>query len=183
MPRDTADRDWPPVRYRAYLHLLSRGGLNERLRVLADPSEVVRQPLRQAPERIGQFRGAGAAELPAWLRAILAWSPDGAHLTTVVRDQTGRVWDVRSGQSVATLEGHTGAVNVVPGAPTASAWPPPTTRIRPESRCVCLVRNGSAGGPPRDMPGFAALPLGVPSSPAISETIAKHSGDLHDAFS
>jgi RNA polymerase sigma-70 factor (ECF subfamily) len=72
MPRDAPARDWPLERYRDYLHLLSRVGLDVRLRALADSSDVVQQTLLRAHERIGQFRGTSEAELLAWLRAILA---------------------------------------------------------------------------------------------------------------
>jgi RNA polymerase sigma-70 factor (ECF subfamily) len=72
MPRDASDRDWPLELYRDYLHLLARFGLGPRLRALADPSDVVQQTLLRAHERIDQFRGAGEAELLAWLRVILA---------------------------------------------------------------------------------------------------------------
>jgi RNA polymerase sigma-70 factor (ECF subfamily) len=72
MPRNPTDRDWPLEHYRDYLHLLSRVGLDARLRALADSSDVVQQTLLRAHERIGQFRGTSEAELLAWLRAILA---------------------------------------------------------------------------------------------------------------
>jgi RNA polymerase sigma-70 factor (ECF subfamily) len=58
--------------YRDYLRLLSRVGLDGRLRTLADSSDVVQQTLLKAHERIGQFRGTCESELLAWLRAILA---------------------------------------------------------------------------------------------------------------
>jgi RNA polymerase sigma-70 factor (ECF subfamily) len=72
MPRDDPARDWHPERYGDYLHLLSRVGLDARLRALADSSDIVQQTLLRAHERIGQFRGTSEAELLAWLRAILA---------------------------------------------------------------------------------------------------------------
>jgi RNA polymerase sigma-70 factor (ECF subfamily) len=72
MPGDATDWDWYPERYRDYLHLLSRVGLDARLRALADSSDVVQQTLLRAHERIGQFQGTSEAELLAWLRAILA---------------------------------------------------------------------------------------------------------------
>jgi hypothetical protein len=43
MPRDASDRDWPLEHYRDYLHLLSRVGLDARLRALADSSGRVVQ--------------------------------------------------------------------------------------------------------------------------------------------
>ena len=72
MSTDTPDRDWRLERYYDYLHLLSRVGLDARLRALADSSDVAQQALLRAHERIGQFRGTGEAEFLAWLRAILA---------------------------------------------------------------------------------------------------------------
>ena len=72
MTRDAPARDWPLEHYRDYLRLLSRVGLNGRLRALADSSDVVQQTLLRAHERIGQFRGDSEAKLLAWLRAILA---------------------------------------------------------------------------------------------------------------
>jgi RNA polymerase sigma-70 factor (ECF subfamily) len=72
MPHDAPARDWHPERYRDYLHLLSRVGLDARLRALADSSDIVQQTLLRAHQRIDQFRGTGEAEFLAWLRAILA---------------------------------------------------------------------------------------------------------------
>jgi DNA-directed RNA polymerase specialized sigma24 family protein len=72
MPRDAFDRDWPLERYRDYLRLLVRVGLDGRLRALTESSDVVQQTLMRAHERNGQFRGSGEVELLAWLRAILA---------------------------------------------------------------------------------------------------------------
>jgi RNA polymerase sigma-70 factor (ECF subfamily) len=71
MFRDASGREWPLERYHDYLHLLSRVGLNPRLRTLADSTDVVQQTLLRAHERIAQFRGSEEAELLAWLRAIL----------------------------------------------------------------------------------------------------------------
>ena len=72
MPHDASARDWHPERYRDYLHLLSRVGLDARLRALADSSDVVQQSLLRAHQRIDQFctravRGAGC---PAPLRVL-----------------------------------------------------------------------------------------------------------------
>src|SRR5262249_3214499 len=72
MPRDASDPDWPLEHYRDSLHLLSRLGLDARLRALADSSDIVQQTLLRAHERIGRFRGTSEAELLAWLRSILA---------------------------------------------------------------------------------------------------------------
>jgi RNA polymerase sigma-70 factor (ECF subfamily) len=72
MARDFSEREWHLDHYRDYLRMLSRVGLDGRLRALADASDVVQQTLLRAHERIGQFRGTGEAEFLAWLRAILA---------------------------------------------------------------------------------------------------------------
>jgi hypothetical protein len=40
MSRDTSDPHWPLEHCRDYLHLLSRVGLETRLRALADPSDI-----------------------------------------------------------------------------------------------------------------------------------------------
>ena len=61
-----------PERYRDYLRLLSRVGLDPRLRAPADSSDVVQQTLLRAHERIGQFQGTSEGQFLAWLRAILA---------------------------------------------------------------------------------------------------------------
>jgi RNA polymerase sigma-70 factor (ECF subfamily) len=98
MPCDASNRDWPLERYYDYLHLLSRVGLDARLRALADSSDVVQQTLLRAHERIGQFRGAGEAELVAWLRAILA-----RQLTDLARRAGQPNWENRQSLEM-TLE-------------------------------------------------------------------------------
>ncbi len=46
-----------------------------------------------------------------------AWSPQGKHLATGGEDMVVRVWDVATGQPVATLPGHTAIVNSVAFSP------------------------------------------------------------------
>jgi RNA polymerase sigma-70 factor (ECF subfamily) len=58
-------------RYRAYLGLLAREQMNDRLQTKLDPSDVVQQTLAEAIEHEGQFRGKSDAEKAGWLRQIL----------------------------------------------------------------------------------------------------------------
>ena len=50
----------------------------------------------------------------------VAWSPDGTRLATGSDDETVRIWDPATGQTTATLTGHTDWV-------TAVAWSPDGT--------------------------------------------------------
>jgi len=56
-----------------------------------------------------------------WIGRI-AWSPDGSYLASPSKDKTIRIWDVRSGACVRTLQEHTGEVNSV-------AWLPDGQRL------------------------------------------------------
>jgi RNA polymerase sigma-70 factor (ECF subfamily) len=58
--------------FQAYLLLLARRRLDPRLQRKLDPSDIVQATLLKAQEKLGQFRGDTAAEMAAWLRAILA---------------------------------------------------------------------------------------------------------------
>src|SRR6476469_9712707 len=59
------------ARFRPYLRVLARAGLDPRLRGKLDPSDVVQEALVRALRAIDQFRGTTDAELAAWLRQIL----------------------------------------------------------------------------------------------------------------
>src|SRR5215470_8501203 len=96
MSRDAPARDWHPAHYRDYLHLLSRVGLDSRLRALADSTDVAQQTLLRAHERIGQFRGTGEAEFLAWLRAILA-----RQLADLARQAGQRHWEKKQSLEAA----------------------------------------------------------------------------------
>jgi RNA polymerase sigma-70 factor, ECF subfamily len=65
------DGDWIG-RYRDYLRLLARIGLDPRLRAKMDPSDIVQDTLLRAYERREQFRGQTEGERVVWLRQILA---------------------------------------------------------------------------------------------------------------
>src|SRR5262249_40065720 len=58
--------------YRDYLRLLARLDIDRRLRGKLDASDVVQETFLQAHRCFGQFQGATAAELAAWLRRVLA---------------------------------------------------------------------------------------------------------------
>ncbi len=51
-----------------------------------------------------------------------AFSPDGTRIVTVSRDQTAKVWEVRTGKYLLTLQGHGGSV-------TSAAFSPDGTQI------------------------------------------------------
>ena len=59
--------------FRNYLMLIARGHVtNPGVRDRLDLSGIVQQTFLEAHQKAGQFRGAGDAELAAWLRRILA---------------------------------------------------------------------------------------------------------------
>ncbi|KAJ6016476.1 hypothetical protein N7540_011067 [Penicillium herquei] len=52
----------------------------------------------------------------------IAWSPDGSRLASASRDNTARIWNPATGQSISTLEGHSDAVMSI-------AWSPDQSRL------------------------------------------------------
>ena len=66
------DQDPAVESFRAYLLLLARMQLGDRLRGKLDASDVVQQTLLDAHRQRQQFRGHSAAEMAAWLRRMLA---------------------------------------------------------------------------------------------------------------
>ncbi|MFO0847155.1 MAG: sigma-70 family RNA polymerase sigma factor [Gemmataceae bacterium] len=58
--------------YRPYLSLLAEGQVGRRLRVKADPADLVQEAFLQAHRCFADFRGTSAAEFLDWLQAILA---------------------------------------------------------------------------------------------------------------
>ena len=83
---DPSDLD----RYRSYLLVLARAGLDPRLRPKVDASDVVQQTLLEAHAAAERFRGETTAEVAAWLRQILA-----RNLANLGRDYTRARRDVR----------------------------------------------------------------------------------------
>src|SRR5947208_16326893 len=82
-------------RYRDYLRLLARVGLDAPLRGKLDPSDIVQETLLRAHERRDQFRGNTEAERVAWLRQILAMQ-----LIDAVRRFTAGARDVGPARSL-----------------------------------------------------------------------------------
>ena len=72
MEQEPADRDLAVESFRAYLLLLARLQLGDRLKGKLDASDLVQQTLLDAHRQRHQFRGHSAAEMAAWLRRMLA---------------------------------------------------------------------------------------------------------------
>src|SRR5215813_4226930 len=71
MNQGAAHPDQGLERFRAYLHLLVRHRLDDRLQGKLDASGVVQQTLWEAHQGWKDFRGSSEAEVAAWLRQIL----------------------------------------------------------------------------------------------------------------
>jgi RNA polymerase sigma-70 factor (ECF subfamily) len=68
-------------RFRPYLLLLARAGLDRRFQSKVDASDVVQQTLLEAHQALANFRGENVGAQAAWLRQILA-----RNLSNAVRD-------------------------------------------------------------------------------------------------
>jgi RNA polymerase sigma-70 factor (ECF subfamily) len=77
-------------RFRSYLLVLARAGMDPRLRPKVDPSDVVQQTMVEAHAALARFAGTTSAELAGWLRQILA-----RNLANLARDYTRAKRDVR----------------------------------------------------------------------------------------
>ncbi len=86
----------------------------------------LKQPQPASPPKT--FSEIGGSPVPGFtLRHVLrgqmgwigriAWSPDGDYLASPSEDSTIRIWDVRSGESVCTLQGHASSVMSVAWSP------------------------------------------------------------------
>jgi RNA polymerase sigma-70 factor (ECF subfamily) len=129
MPHDAPARDWHPERYCDYLHLLSRVGLDARLRALADSSDVVQQTLLRAHERIDQFRGTSEAEFLAWLRAILA-----RHLADLARRAGPGHWKERQSLEAALEQSSARLPSWL-----ADEQPSPSEQVQHQEQLLCLA--------------------------------------------
>src|ERR1700684_4684534 len=60
--------------------------------------------------------GRGLSRPPGAVNSV-AFSPDGARLSTASEDKTARVWNAATGELLHTLSGHTDAVFAAPFSP------------------------------------------------------------------
>lgn len=98
--------------HRPYLTLLAEVHLGRRLRVKADPADLVQETFLQAHRAFADFRGATPAELLAWLQQILA-----SRLAKLVRRYYGtRARDLRVEEDFADSSAAVAAALVDPGS-------------------------------------------------------------------
>src|SRR5262249_9269140 len=71
MPTEPASDGFDLERFRPYVRLLARAGLDPRLAAKLDASDVVQQTMLEAHRDRAEFRGSTSGEWAAWLRQIL----------------------------------------------------------------------------------------------------------------
>lgn len=104
--------------HRPYLTLLAEVHLGRRLRVKADPADLVQETFLQAHRAFADFRGTTPAELVAWLQQILA-----SRLAKLVRRYYGtRARDLRVEQELADSSAAVASALLDPGSS-------PSTRV------------------------------------------------------
>src|SRR5579864_7291551 len=98
--------------------------------LMTDARPRLATPDDDAPDTRREPRGgymsvietAGARVLTGHTGAVnsVAFSPDGARLTTASEDKTARVWNAATGELLHTLSGHEDAVFAAPFSPDGS---------------------------------------------------------------
>lgn len=104
--------------HRPYLTLLAEVHLGRKLRVKADPADLVQEAFLQAHRSFGEFRGTTPAEFLSWLRQLLA-----SRLEKLVRRYYGTAArDLRLERDLADSSAALGAALADPGSsPSARA--------------------------------------------------------------
>jgi YD repeat-containing protein len=139
-PQEAAAQPWGPISRRAFLGMASAAVLAGCATSPAATSRtatpvgtpalapgVILQPdERIEPENAGRVTLLGELEATTSPVRGLAWSPDGSMLALSAY-QDAQVWEVKTGQRLATLRGHTGEVDGI-------AWSPDGTMLATASR-------------------------------------------------
>ena len=80
----------------------------------------------------------------------LSWSPDGSRLAAAADDGLANIWDVRTGQELHKLSGHSGAVYAIAWSPDGSrlatgSWDNTLRIWHPDTgRLLCTLMGSSS---------------------------------------
>jgi RNA polymerase sigma-70 factor (ECF subfamily) len=141
------------VLYRNYLHLVARTQIGLPLRARVSASDLVQETFLEAYRDFGQFRGAGEAELVAWLRRILVHNLGRLVQRQVLAQKRTVRREVALRQQLADLERSAARVEAALVSPfsspsaqaqrreLAAVLADQLARLPPDSREVIVLRN------------------------------------------
>ncbi len=124
----TKRADFQPERFRCYLSILARTGLDPRLQPRVGVSDIVQETIIEAQRDKASFRGTTEEAQAAWMRQILAKNLLNAH-----RDHHREMRDVDRDRS---LEGMLENSSCQLGLWAASIQSSPSARLQQEERTL-----------------------------------------------